>query len=242
MLRGLDRLCAALVVLLAVGCDEVRQWKTTEAVGSLTVENACTSRRPWLPDSGEDIKCIKTLHAADGRLLDSQIEVATLDPTGRMVAASSAYRVSLYDATSGERLGTRDLPFTWSYPSWSPDATAFVPWGGGFSRGFFVADVPFQPELTLVDADYGSSEYAWSPSGKRLGYVVSTENPGGHGKAELWVWDRATHAKTKVGERTFVSWATFTARPGWISEEAHLCSEYFTDPDPACSQATRTER
>jgi hypothetical protein len=228
----------AVLAALALGCDHVEHYTSSTPVGALSVDEACTVRRPWMPDTPTDTKCTKTLRAADGRTIASAIDVATLDPSGREVAATAGRRMSLYDAHSGALLGSRGSPFEWTYPEWSPDGTAFVASGGGLDCGLYVADVPFRSDLIQVDAHYAGSEFDWSPSGRNLGFVVSTPSPGGRGKAELWVWERATGAKSKVAERTFISWAAFTSWPGWIGEEAHLCGDYFSDPDPDCSRAT----
>ena len=159
--------CCAL--LSASGCDKVEQTENRTAVGGLQVEERCTIRRPWLPDSPVDTKCAKNLRKADGTMLNQGISVATLDPTGSRVAATGSDRAWLYDAKTGAPLGERALPFDWTYPHWSPDVTAFVPWGGAFSNGLYVAEVPFRGDLIVVDTGPVAGGYGWSPSGQRLG-------------------------------------------------------------------------
>lgn len=69
--------------------------------------------------------------------------------------------------------------------------------------------------------------------------LLTTDNRAGHARAELWVWDRASKTKGLSVTRTFVSWSALTAWAGWVEEEPHLCSDYFSDPGQACASATR---
>jgi hypothetical protein len=232
---GAVLVCAVLVC--AAGCDSVEHAESHTAVGGLQVDERCTIRRPWLPDSVVDTTCVKALRKADGTTINPRINVATLDPTGKQVAATADRRAWVYDARTGAPLGEQALPCNWSYPSWSPDGTAFVLWDGAL--GFYVTEVPLRGDPLLVEARSIAVGYQWSPSGQRLAYVMTTDERSGHARAELWVWERASRTKRLSVTRTFVSWSASTAWAGWVGEDVHLCSDYFSDPDPACSTATR---
>jgi hypothetical protein len=227
------------VVLSVSGCDKVERTETRTAVGGLQFEERCTIRRPWLPDSPVDMKCAGALRKVDGTMLRQGIRVATLDPTGGIVAATGSRRVWGHDARTGAALGEQVLPFDWAYPHWSPDGTAFVPWGGGLSNGLYVAEVPLRGDLVVVDAGPVLSGYDWSPSGQRLAYLVNADSVAGHARIGLWVWERGSQRKVLAATRTFVSSTEMTAWAGWVNEEPHLCSDYFSEPDPACSTASR---
>jgi hypothetical protein len=240
----LVRRCGILFAALAlVSCDKVEHSKKEAAVGSLTTDEECTIRRPWLPDTPVDSRCVTSLRGPDGGTLQRSIYVAIPDPGGRVVAATADGRprghVWLYDAKTASSLGDQNLPCASSYPTWSPDGTAFATscWPDG--RGLWVTAVPLAGDSVMVDKSYVASGDAWSPSGRKLAYVLGASNRAGHGHAELWVWDRASATKSKVVEREFVSWDESTAWPGWIGEEPHLCGKYFVHPDPDCARATR---
>jgi dipeptidyl aminopeptidase/acylaminoacyl peptidase len=167
--------------------------------------------------------------------------VATEDPQGRVVAATAASgpRVWFYDAKSAALVKEKDLPTDSSYPTWSPDGTAIATDAGFLQHGLYVTDVADGAASAVVDTAYGGSGFDWSPSGIQIAYVLSTSNPGGFGKAELWVWQRGSKTKQLVSVKEFTSWSELTAWPGWIGEKPHLCSDYFVAPDPDCARATR---
>jgi hypothetical protein len=238
---ALGAILAVVLCISSASCAKVEQYETRKNVGSLLVVTRCTVRTPWLPDSVIDSKCTTALTNGEARVLQPSISSAAEDPQGRVVAATTASgpRVWFYDAKSGALIKEKDLPTGSSYPTWSPDGTAIATHAGILSYGLYVTDVADGIASVLVDTAYGGSGFAWSPSGTEIAYVLSASNPSGRGKAELWVWQRASKTKRLVSVKEFTSWSEMTVWPGWIGEEPHLCSDYFVTPDPDCARVTR---
>jgi hypothetical protein len=235
-------LAITTLVLVALfgcyGCDKVEHSEERNAVGSLVLRKACTIRSPRLGmHASQDIHCATDLLGVDGHsILQGSLYTATVDPQARYVVATSAIgrHAWLYDAKTGVLLGEQDLAHASAYPKWSPDGTIITA-HGLFSRGLYITSVPFEGKSVKVDDRYESSGIAWSPDSRKLAYILGASNPGGHGSAELWVWERMSGLTSFVVKRSFVSWTESTSWAVWIGNEPHLCSNYFIEPDADCA-------